>query len=1712
MKYTRHTSKLAAWLLLPLGAAPLTAATRTWDAGGATNDWSIAANWTSNIAPVAGDTLVFPTVINTFPVTLLEPADKVMNNNLAAGTDIAGLSFTGIGYSLSGNSFDLISGGITLTYTAEATTVISANVSVAGVGQSIDSGTGDGLLQLDGNLLLNGNSFTLTGSGNIEINGQIGNGAGQPLLTKTGTGRVILTGFNNFSGQVDVEAGTLDAIGFIGGAGSLNIRKGAILAGDNGGIDKDTLIQGTLSPGAPTDPFDRMIFSGALTFSTNANNDRLLRMNIISSTAGSTYDQVQSSGTVTLNSANLELSFGSPAPPVGTVFTLINKVSAGAISGTFSGIAEGSASVHDGQLLLFSYTGGDGNDFTATILNSTPVAAGQSVTTDEDTALPVTLTATDANPQTLTYALVGLPAHGTLTGTAPNITYTPDLNYSGPDNFTFRANDGTVNSATATVSVTVNAVNDAPAATGLNTAEGYSEDTIKNLSNIVTSDVDSTSVTATLTLSNPAAGSLTTGTSGSVTSTYTAATGVWTASGLTADVNSQLAAVQFIPALNFNANFTIATSVSDGVAPAVTGTKSMTGTAVNDAPTISAIADRTVNEDTATGAIPFTIGDVETAAGSLTVSVTLSNPTLTPPAGISFGGSGASRTLSVTPAANQSGTATITVTVSDGTSSVAESFVLTVNAVNDAPTISAIANRSTNEDTATSAIPFTVGDVETAAASLTVSATSSNTTVVPLANITLGGSGASRTVTIAPAANQTGTSTITLTVSDGTTTASTSFQLTVTAVNDTPVISAIPDVTTNEDTPVTTAAFTLSDVETSAGSLAISASSSNQTLLPNASVTINGSGGSRTLTLVPAANQSGTATVTVTVSDGAATATRTFLFAVNPVNDVPVAGNQNLSVNEDAALPVTLIAADVENSPLTYSIISPPSFGSLSGTAPNLTYTPGINANGVASFSFQVNDGTSDSVPGLINITVNPVNDPPAFTKGPDVTASINSSATSLPGWATDIGDGDPEIAQTLTFNVSNNNAALFSVQPAVSSTGTLSFTPAPGALGVATVTISLTDDATAGGPALTGSTQTFAIRVAQPISGTVTVGPGGDFTSLTSPGGLFDILNQRILDGDLTAHITGDLTETGAIALNSVAASPSGSLRHVRIHPTGAARSITGSVAGALIRFNAADRITLNGSLGGTGSDRSLSIQNTSDASNSAIVWQQNNGADGCTDNAFRNLILSGSAAGGETFAGLGAGGTVIGESAGTGHHRNTYRDNVFSGVRVGIYSSGTSSVLNQDTLITGNDMTAVSPRHLRRAGVLLLSENRPVVSSNTIASVSGASAADSCAISAGIKNLTTSADFAAAVTNAQITGNRIRGVAQLNTFSSAGIALVSSATGTSLVANNEVAGIEGNPVLSDICAGIAIFGNAGTTTRVLYNSISVSGSIVPNQGIGSAESHFGIAIGAGNPVLELRNNAIRNEAVNLGNPPKKSYAIGIAATSFASLTASNNVYFTPAGSGFAFARTGSLDRNAGTDHATLAAWQTLTGQDTASQFIDPLFTSLLDLTPQPASPLIGAGVPVAGVTTDINGSTRSTTAPTVGAFGGDGGSLTALEQWRQLHFGSPDNSGDGADDADFDHDGLQNLVEYAFGLDPVTAGSGPSALPQSALQGGDLVLTFSTPPGVTGVSYIGEQSTTLAEGSWTPLPNTGTATAHEYCTPATAPRTFLRVRVTAP
>lgn len=307
----------------------------------------------------------------------------------------------------------------------------------------------------------------------------------------------------------------------------------------------------------------------------------------------------------------------------------------------------------------------------------------------------------------------------------------------------------------------------------------------------------------------------------------------------------------------------------------------------NTAPTLSAIGSQTTTEDRATTAAAFTIGDAETSASALTLSGSSSNTTLIPTSGITFGGSGSNRTVTVKPAANQSGSATITVRVSDGALSTSRTFTTSVTAVNDTPTITDIANRTVASGGSTGAIPFTVGDVETAASSLTVTATSSNQTLLPNSRIALGGSGANRTITVSPAAGQTGTATVTVRVSDGSASISDSFAVSVTnsstTTNTAPTISSIAGQEIAMNGTTGALAFTIGDAQTAASSLTLTVNSSDTTLVPVGNITLGGSGASRTITVRPLSNSTGWSTIWVKVSDGSLTQTTSFVVNVSAV-------------------------------------------------------------------------------------------------------------------------------------------------------------------------------------------------------------------------------------------------------------------------------------------------------------------------------------------------------------------------------------------------------------------------------------------------------------------------------------------------------------------------------------------------------------------------------------------------------------------------------------------------------------------------------------------------------------------------------------------------------------------------------------------------------------------------------------------------------------
>jgi lysophospholipase L1-like esterase len=343
--------------------------------------------------------------------------------------------------------------------------------------------------------------------------------------------------------------------------------------------------------------------------------------------------------------------------------------------------------------------------------------------------------------------------------------------------------------------------------------------------------------------------------------------------------------------------------------------------------------------------------------------------------------------------------------------------IFTINGTNTAPLISVVADQTTDEDTPLGPLAFTVGDAEIGASLLTISISASNTTLLPTNSFVLGGAGTNRTITIHPATNQFGTSAVTLTVSDGVNTTSTSFTLTVNAVNDTP--SATSQSLTNlEDTPFGITLLT-TDPETTNLNYTILAPPQHGTL----------SGTPPHLIYTPATNYFGADSFTFIADDGALTsAVATVSLTILAVNDAPLAHSQSLTNNEDQPLAITLTGEDVENSPLTFQIVSPPAHGALTGIPPNLTYTPATNYFGADSFTFVASDGALTSAVATVSLTILNLPDAPLVTST-NLSNTVNAPlALALP--ATDP-DGDP-LLYTITTTTTNGTLRVLDTNGAV--------------------------------------------------------------------------------------------------------------------------------------------------------------------------------------------------------------------------------------------------------------------------------------------------------------------------------------------------------------------------------------------------------------------------------------------------------------------------------------------------------------------------------------------------------------------------------------------------------------------------------------------------------------------------------------------------------
>lgn len=648
--------------------------------------------------------------------------------------------------------------------------------------------------------------------------------------------------------------------------------------------------------------------------------------------------------------------------------------------------------------------------------NQAPVAESLSIDINEDVAVTITLIASDADGDELTYTVTGQPTNGVLSGVAPTLTYTPNVGFSGTDVFTFAANDGEVVSNEASVSVTTQASNRAPVA----------EDSVLTLNEdgqitfvLSANDEDGDALTYTV-VTEPLSGVLTNN-----DSTYI-----------------------YTPELNFHGSDALSFSASDDQSVSNLGVISFEVLPVNDAPIVSdldfalldteSVAFSLPAEDNDSNTLAYTLvetpdfgtisgtapnlvytpvsgfegneelqfktndGELQSNVGIVTFTVTSTNtPPIISPLSISTDeGVSATVTINATDAENDElsfsivevplhgivtlqnsqltylpdpnyfGSDSLVIVANDGDASSAPATVsILIAEVNSAPEI-------------ISSLVETLLD-EAVEIDLSGTDVDEDTLVYEIINPPVSGdiSGTLPLVTYTPAPGFFGTDSFSFQANDG------RLESTIEIID---ILVIDPNVA-----PV---AEDLNFVTVSDRGLEIilSATDVDNDLLSYSIVdspqfgTLDGTPPQLIYTATP--GYSGLDSFTYVANDGTEDSNiGTVSFTVTE-NMAPIAIAQVIETDEDAQIPITLSATDAEDDALTFVVIDSVQNGSLTGTVPNLVYTPNLNYTGADQFSFVANDGQLNSELQQVEISVLPINDPPAVDAGLDQTVRLDES------------------------------------------------------------------------------------------------------------------------------------------------------------------------------------------------------------------------------------------------------------------------------------------------------------------------------------------------------------------------------------------------------------------------------------------------------------------------------------------------------------------------------------------------------------------------------------------------------------------------------------------------------------------------------------------------------------------------------------------------
>jgi hypothetical protein len=525
-------------------------------------------------------------------------------------------------------------------------------------------------------------------------------------------------------------------------------------------------------------------------------------------------------------------------------------------------------------------------------------------------------------------------------------------------------------------------------------------------------------------------------------------------------------------------------------------------------------------------------------------------------------------------------------------------------------------------------------------------------------------------------------------------------------------------------------------------------------------------------------------------------------------------------------------------------------------------------------------------------------------------------------------------------------------------------------------------------------------------ISGALTVCPSGcDYTSLTNAGGLFETLNSRVFTGNATVDLLGDSTaETGLNALNQWPEDPTGNFT-LTIRPGGgAARIVSGSFAGGLIRLNGADRVTIDG-LNADGN--SLTVSNVSTANPSATIYLLPTGVlnAGASNNTIQNLRIVGGA---NTIgvAGIAIAGATV-NTAGADNDGNTISGNTITKAYYAIYARGSFSPTSagMDNLVISNNTlgpAAQGADSLGLAGIYMFGANSPAVSGNTIRNltaggtaaggiyvvqdVAGGSIANNTitnltsALATGATNQITGIFFGTNVSNLTVSGNKIQSVSNTLATGAGARGIIANSDGAGIViANNMISDIFTSPGTSTNSWPVGIHVEfALTIVKVYNNSVNLFGPHAGNNVVSGSAALF---LGGSVLSVDVRDNVLSNSYDNSTSTTERTFSINatnIANTSFTDINY-NDYYVNGPNPATNFV--GAL---AGANIATLAAWKSATGKDAFSIAANPQFVSATDLhinTSGAATPVENVGSPLLIVTNDLDADLRNPTTPDIGA-----------------------------------------------------------------------------------------------------------------------------------